>query len=210
MMKRSTYVLAGAAGVLLAVSTAGADLVQVDFDDVTTDSGMTMLGADHYRDSGLVFGQEIGIFDLSGVGGAELSDFLALGGTAPNAMVLSGATSLSLDAWLVGPGTDASATTDYVSVLFYDVNFGTSLGTLEAYDLEGGLIASVSHTTPFELGRVFEIAAPGIHRIRLSTDHDGAVIDNITFDVSAGSVPGPASIALLAGAGVLRRRRRAH
>ena len=96
------------------------------------------------------------------------------------------------------------------SVLMADTESGTFLGSVRALDVNGVQIGFTSantlgYNTPWFYQRTLAVNVPGIRRIELLTDRDGAIFDNVTFT----RVPAPAaSMALgVMGFGLARRRR---
>ncbi len=176
---------------------ASAKAVTIDFDDVAT-AGFTQVAADHYRPQGIVFDGLIPVQNLA-LGAPTFHDdvFVPAGGTTPNTMSLSLPLGgdLDIEGTFVLPGTSTPGVTDLVQVLVFDTEVGTSLGTLEAYDSFGGLLQSVSMTTPVSQHAVYTISMPGIAGIRFVQDSDGGSFDNLVFNTP---VPEPSTAFLLA------------
>jgi hypothetical protein len=171
--------------VLLALTLgalANAQATSVSFDDFDACGGVGLASWDRYRSLGVVFSDNIPI------GAVCLEEwfcsiFQGLGGTLDNALALGAfcAPPYSIEAMFVVPGTAIPATTDFVSVLFFDGDVGTILGCIETYDASGALVDSVCLSTPESLGGMIQVSAPGIARVRISTDVDGGWQDNLCF-----------------------------
>jgi hypothetical protein len=115
--------------------------------------------------------------------------------------------------------TSNAATTDHVKVLGDLFGLGSGTVTLNAFDLSGNLLGSVTDTDnkPLGQGPVLEFDMAGIHSVSFSGTSGTVGFDNFEFDpvVTAtvtASVPEPAGWALmiagfgLAGAALRRRR----
>jgi len=168
---------------------AHAEAVTIDFDDVVVQGGCSLVPSDTYGDDGIAFRRPIPVTNVEVLEPWWLPTFVAGGGSVPNAMVLSSAVcdgSLTAEADFRVPESSAQAVTDFVEVLACDSEGGSTVGTLEAFDIGDGLIESVTATTPGAplVGgcAVLTISAPGIASIRLSMDADGGDFDNLTFN----------------------------
>lgn len=111
--------------------------------------------------------------------------------------------------------TGQKATTNFVSVLADRFPLGTGIVTLEAYDLSGALLGTVTapDTGPVGTGPSLSLAVSGIHSVRFFSNNLTVGFDNFEFgDLSvAGAVPEPATwTMLIAGFGMvgftMRRR----
>jgi hypothetical protein len=171
---------------LLCLATvAWAQQATITLDDVNASTNTVVFApADHYRSLGAVFTRDFPVYELGRIEPTFRPSWLAAGGTQSNAMPLTTTFDprLSIDMTFVLPGTLTRATTDYVRALFGDGNLGTSIGTLEAFDLSGTLVASATATTPTTFWLPLEVSAPRIARVRFTVDVDGGAIDNITFN----------------------------
>jgi hypothetical protein len=159
-----------------------AKATSVSFDDFDAGGGIRLASPDRYRWLGVVFSDSIPIGTVC-LEPWFCQIFQNLGGTLPNALALGAynAPPYSIEASFVVPGTAIPATTDFVSVLFCDSEVGSLLGCVEAYDSSGTLIDSRCLPTPQSMGAVIEVSAPGIARVRISTDVDGGWQDNLWF-----------------------------
>lgn len=88
------------------------------------------------------------------------------------------------------PGSpSAPAVTDLVSIRG-DLQPGTGSVTMEAFDVSGALIGSVTASDAFG-GVALSLSIPGIHRIRLTQTQADVAFDNLRFNaLSPASVPG--------------------
>lgn len=188
------------------VSVAGV----INFDDQPY-GGLTYIASDSYRSSGGVFSRDIPIYSVAAVeANWWVTIFQAGGGTLPNVMALSPAidSRRTIDMTFVVPGTNTSATTNFVSALLGDSEVGSTIGLFEAFDINGNLIGALSPTTPSSSVSLLQFNTPGIARIRFSDVDDGFEIDNISFNTPA-PIPEPSiSLLLLSGLGILGARRR--
>ncbi len=198
-----------AASAVLAGAAASTNAGFVSFDDVAVTTVVSTLDTHHYHASmGIVFDADAHIVNMVDGSPGFVSTFTNAGGSLANALILSSATGqLSIDITFYMPGTGQAAVTDSFSALFFDTNVGTELGAIEAYGLDGELLASVSALAPAAMYAHLSVYAEGIHRIRLSSDLDGNIVDNLAF-APLYVIPAPGAIALLGLAGLAGRRRR--
>lgn len=194
--------------VLCAAASAAAADSLVNFDSFAV-AGITSLApADFFASQGVVFAAPIPLTLLGAQEVPFVIAFESLGATAPNALALDINLGQSAEAHFRVPGPpEHHAVTTAVSALFGDGQVGSILGTLQAFDAKGNLLAEDSMTTPTEMGGVLTVAAPRIARIRFSVDSDGAVIDNLTFstptpweDLNGDGSVNAGDIAILLGA----------
>jgi hypothetical protein len=154
---------------------------------------------------------------LSTVGGAPYAALIDLGvGHAPSGTNGIGAVNSAgnldyaadLDIFLVVPGTNTPAVTDYIAIQGDEIpSFGEVFYT--AYDVNGNLIASGNAID--EAGETYSLSAAGIHEFRLHSAHGDVAYDNLTFDTpaapggSSSATPEPDTLGLsgLVGAAVL-------
>jgi len=198
--------VATAAAVVLATGSASAGFI--DFDEVVFPGVLTTIDANHYASMGVVFHEDPHLVNMAIGSPGLLSTYVAGGGTLNNAIVLS--TSINqtfLDISFFMPGTGQAAFTDSFSALFFDAEVGTELGYMEAYGLNGELLASVSMIAPPEMVDTLLIETVGIHRIRIGTDPDGNIVDNLSFGPLY-AIPTPGVLALFGLVGLTGRRRR--
>lgn len=157
----------------------------ITFDDVDAGGLFALAPATNYQSLGVLFSREIPVLDIraSRVDASFRTNFIAAGGTLANAMALGTNFSPDLDLNLrfVLPGTTIPTTINYFRALFGDGDVGTLLGTLEAFDTNDVLIASVTSNTPPSEAAELVLSTPGIARVKIGTDADGSVIDNIFF-----------------------------
>jgi len=168
----------------------------INFDDLPT-GGFTFVDSTRYQSTGVVFSRDIPIYSVAAVEADWwVQKFQAGGGTLPNVMALTSTydSRLTIDMSFVVPGTTTPATTDFVSALFADSEVGSTIGLLEAFDINGSLIASTSPATPTSSTAILQISTPGIVRVRFTDVLDGVEIDNITFNTP---VPLPSALVLL-------------
>jgi len=180
----------------------------INFDNFAFNSGTSLIAASSYQSVGAVFNRSI---PLENVGVAEpgnLTAFINAGGTTPNALALNNALGSQIDLTFVLPGTSTPATTNGVSILFFDTEVGSTLGTIQAFDANNGLLATQTMITPASKGATLHVSAPAIAWVRFSVDNDGAALDNLVFPTP---VPEPAAAALfvfgLGALGILAIRR---
>ena len=208
-MKRKALALLLALA-LVSAAAGPAKAALIDFDELTVTEGtFDLFPADQYRPEGIVFDRPITIEDVEALDASFFNDFfLPGGGTAPNALVLSvfPRPDLEIAATFVVPGTTTPGVTDFVQLDVFDGNVGTSLGTLQVFDVNDVLIGSVSIVTPPSGHAVYSINTPGIANLRLVDDGDGALYDNLSFNTP---VPEPSTWLLLvcglAGVALARR-----
>lgn len=156
----------------------------IGFDDLRPGADVLSVDPSRYRGEGIVFDRWIPVYDVYALP-SQFADPLRAGGGSPSTvLVLSDAlnTGTSIGASFALPGTTTPALTDFVQVVFGDTNVGTTRGTIEAFDKAGNLIDSATTITPDSQAAVLEVSAPGIARVRISTDADGCVVDSIAFD----------------------------
>ena len=106
--------------------------------------------------------------------------------------------------------TFATLISDF-AVLMADTESGTFLGSVEAFDDQGRSVAYTqayagTYNTPWFFQQRLAIDAPGVRRIVLRTDADGAVFDNIAF--TSITVPTPGSAGAIAAGMIISGRRR--
>lgn len=116
--------------------------------------------------------------------------------------------------------TGQKATTSFVKVLADRFPLGSGFVTLEAYDIGGGLLGTISapDTGPLGTGASLSLAFGGIHSVRFFSDNRTVGFDNFEFgDLSVGgAVPEPATWTMLisgfglVGCAIRRRRRDGH
>lgn len=205
LMNRVPALLAVTLATTALHSTVSADFV--DFDDATGGT-VDWLSSDHYRGQGLIFSADAPAVRVADWDPGSWEMFRREGGSGSRALGLANAVGrLSMGASFVIPMTSIATTVDFVSIDVFDANIGTILGVLKGYDASGKLIASVSMITPNNGSGTLAISMAGISRIEFSTDADGALFDNMTFNIA--SVPTPGALTMLCLAAVVGRRRRA-
>ena len=107
-----------------------------------------------------------------------------------------------------------SADVTNVSATFFDTEELSLLVEMIAFDIDGNTLDSITVFTPDSLsgGAFVSVGAPGIRRITMRTDIDGATFDDFAFLPSITLVPVPAALPLflsaLAGLGLIGWRRR--
>jgi hypothetical protein len=99
--------------------------------------------------------------------------------------ILNDGFGMEIDLTFVVPGTMTAGTTDHVAVLFVDLDPGTPLGTIQAFNTVGALIDTQTLVSPASGGAVLQVNAPGIARVHLMTDANGASVDNLEFNPPA-------------------------
>ena len=131
------------------------------------------------------------------VGGSTLSGNLTYDGAFP------------ITATFSVPGSPSiPAVTDFVSLRVDQFVADVRTLTLNAYDINGTLIATYS--VPDQGGPTLQVSAPGIHSVQFigTVDADGAAMDDFMFN-SVVAVPEPSTISLtIIGALFLRGIRR--
>ncbi len=179
-------------------------LAVINFDELVPSDQLPpgnagLFPADQYFFDGILFDMSIQIQDVEASAPSFFNQFfLPGGGTGSNALALNAsALSLSLEGMFVLPGTSMLGLTDFVQVDAFDGNLGTSIGMLEAFDIDGALIESVTGVTGESQHALFTINAPGIASIRLTQDDDGGLFDNLTFNAPV-PIPEPGTFLLLA------------
>lgn len=90
---------------------------------------------------------------------------------------------LDLDIFLVVPGANTPAATDYISIQGDEIPSGGQV-YFTAYDTSGNLVASGQATDT--AGGTYSLSAAGIHEFRLHSQNDDIAYDNLSFDT-----PGP-------------------
>ena len=179
----------------------------IDFDDYPT-GPLSFAPADRYQTLGVIFNRDIPVYSVAVLEPQWwVNKFENGGGSLPNVMGLSRSLDprLSIDMQFVIPGTYIPATTDYVSVLLADSEVGSTIGLVEAFDINGNLLASLSPTTPQSSTRSIQFNMLGISMIRFTDVDDGVEIDNINFNTpntQPSPVPEPSTLLLL-GSGFL-------
>lgn len=191
-------------------SAASAAPHTVPFDSAIFDSPTASFSPDALRKFGMVANTDYTLCNVELIQPDAYDQYLAAGGTPPAALILSTTVGqLTLDMRFVVPDTDLAATTNSVSLLFFDTNVGTMAGWVEAYDVFGTLLGRAEAMTPASMLTTLTVSAEGIHMIRVGTDGDGAIVDNfVTSTLVAVAVPAPGAIGLLAGLLVGQGRRR--
>jgi len=169
----------------LAVTAIPVMAVTIDFDDIVVGGVFRTVPADQYLSEGILFDQPIEIVDVEMWSPPYVGEFVAGGGTLPNAWVILA--SLQFEATFVIPGTSIPTTIDSIVLHVFDTNVGTTFGTLEAFDLHGTLLATITETNTGG-ATTYEVSESGIARIRITDDGDGAFWDNIVFEPN-GSTP---------------------
>jgi len=195
-----------------ATAHAGSDGL-ITFDEIQFDGVLTTIAADHYLNQGVLFGDTPHLVDITLGQPDQIPQFVAGGGSLNNVLVLANSINQTfIDLFFVAPGTTAPAVTSWFSVLAFDTDIGTQLGAIEAYDIDGNLLGFADAVTDESFVGTLSLEFEGIHRIRLITDADGNMFDNIAFGalqaVSPGDIPAPGVLALMAIAGLAGRRRR--
>ena len=132
------------------------------------------------------------------VGGSTLSGNLTYDGAFPIVATFS------------VPGSPSiPAVTDFVSLRVDQFFAAVRTLTLNAYDINGVLIAT--YTAPDFYGPTLQVSAPGIHSVQFigTIDADGAAMDDFMFN-SVVAVPEPSTISLtiIGGAALVRGIRR--
>ena len=156
----------------------------VNFDDLVISSAFATAESDRYKSKGLVFDRQIPIENVSVAEPGFYSTYTSNGGTPTNGISLTRAVQgagLALDGFFVMPGTTTPAVTSSVKIRGFDNESGSELGTIQAFDIKGNLIATSKQSTPIGKTGVLQVAASGIARIRIATDLDGAIFDNLEF-----------------------------
>ncbi len=198
--------------VAFSVQTAQADPFNVPFDTAVFDTPTATFSPDAFRQFGMVADASFTLCNVALIQPDAYDQYLAAGGTPPAALLLASMVSqFQLELSFVVPDTDIAASTDSVSFLFFDTNVGTMAGWIEAYDVKGKLLGRAEAITPENLLTTLTLSYEGIHRIRIGTDLDGAIIDNFTTgSLVAIPVPAPGAAIILIGSllGGRRRRRR--
>ncbi len=179
----------------------------INFDNFPFNSGTSLIPASSYQSVGAVFNRNIPLENVAVAEPANLAAFTNVGGTTPNALALNNTLGSQIDLTFVLPGTSTPATTNSVSVLFFDTEVRSTLGTIQAFDANDVLLATQTMTTPASMGATLLVSAPGIARVRFSVDNDGGALDNLVFT----PVPEPAPATLfvfgLGAVGILAIRR---
>jgi hypothetical protein len=170
----------------------------ITFDDVNVPSDYLMVPADqYYFTAGISFSDAITVINVSVGDPTFVSTFVNGGGTLPNALALtphSPSQALAIEGNLSVPGTSIPAVTNMVQIDGYDSNVGTETGTLTAYDVNGVVVGSMTIMTGTSCHGLFTLSHTGIHRIRIATDSDGALFDNLRFNAPvAVALPGDAN-----------------
>lgn len=100
--------------------------------------------------------------------------------------------------WLPS-NTAIKATTNFVQVLGDHYPLGSGGATMWAYDISGNLLGSVSapDTGAFGTGLTLTLNIAGIHSVVFSGDNGTIGFDNFEFGELTGSVPEPASWAMM-------------
>ncbi len=193
----------------LAILFAAPDqaLAVINFDELVPSAqpppgNAGLFPADQYFFDGILFDMSIQIQDVEASAPSFFNDFfLPGGGTGSNALALNNAwpigdLKIAIGMFIVNETADP-AVTDFVQVDAFDGNLGTSIGMLEAFDIGGALIESVSGVTDESRHARFTINAPGIASIRLTQDDDGGLFNNLTFNAPV-PIPEPGTFLLLA------------
>lgn len=154
----------------------------INFDDINVHGSYDTVAPDRYASLGVLFSRAWAVYDFGAVEPNRRGLYLAAGASAPNAAILSGGIGTDIDITFVVPGTTTPATTDHVSVLLMDLDPGTPLGTIRAFNMAGALLEMHTVISPSSGGTILEVNTPGIARVHLSTDTDGAIVDNLNFN----------------------------
>ena len=144
-MKPVKYIYLALAAVALPFSTMANT---INFDEFTVVGGTSFAASNRYQSVGVLFNRNIPIENVGVAEPPNLTGFLSLGGTAPNALALNNTLGSQIDLTFVIPGSTTPATTSSVAVLFYDTEVGSTLGTIQAFDASNVLIATETMATP--------------------------------------------------------------
>jgi hypothetical protein len=181
-------------------ASAVADVV--NFDDASAGGQIRTFDADRWRSRGVVFGRAPVVVDFATLDPFHDPGYRALGGSSPNGLLLNATWGTEIEVRFVRPGTNDPGVVSSVQVLLFDAEPGTGLGTVEAYNMAGTVIATVSAASPPAGGAVVEVVAAGIARLRIIGDESGVTADNLTFPT-----PGePECLADFDGSGVVDNR----
>jgi hypothetical protein len=170
--------------------------IVVNFDNYVFAGATSFAPADQFKSQGAIFDRTVPVEAVAIAEADVVGQFITLGGTLPNALALQTPNGLEIDMSFVVPGTNTPAVVNSVSSLFWDTQVGSLLGRIEGFGVNGTSLGSVQAATTSTNGGVQTLSAPGIRRVRLSVDSDGANLDNITFPTPI-AVPEPCTIALL-------------
>lgn len=230
LLRLRSWLLLAALAVVLTPSPASADLITIDFDSLPgmpNSPGLIVplgsrLSNQFQPTTGAVFSSAVGyvaVVDLvtgfgpnhaisnpNGIGGVNASNQLSYG--TPTIVTF------------FDPGNPLiPAVTDFVQIRGDQIPLAGATATLEAFDVFGSTLGSVT-ANDVAGGLTLAFSAPGIHSIRISQNSagfgvDGTIaLDNLTFN-AVSSVPEPGTLTLF-GIGTIgllvygwRRRKRA-
>ena len=211
-----------ASGIFLATAQlASAVEIVLNFDDLSGmnfDAGppiptSSQLSSEYLSSFGVLFSsgsQYVAVVNLGA--GHATSGTNGLGGSTPEGNLTYSSTYPITATFFDPSNPTVSATTDFVSLHGDLAGFPNQSVTLNAYDISGQLIASV---TVVDIGgETLSIAIPGIHSVQFLGslgDVPGVAVDDFTFN-SVTPVPEPSTWAMMilgfAGVGFMAYRRR--
>lgn len=185
-----------AAALTLGLASANADIVTINFENLAPGTALTS----QYAPLGVQFATTP-VADSGGVlrTSVEVLDFVQDGFRTNAIRLATNAITLTFD-------SDISN----FSVVMRDTDRGTLLGRVRAFDARGNAMGHMtdftgSFNTSWFYENTLRVDVGGIRYVELSSDADGAIVDNITFT----RVPTPGALALLplATLGLARRKR---